>query len=54
MCIRDRAIDVPSIYKIPLQLYEQRFDSLVMGKLGLEPKQEPDLEDWRALSLIHI
>ena len=42
------AIDVPSIYKIPLQLHEQRFDSLVMGKLGLEPKQEPDLEDWRA------
>lgn len=41
------AIDVSSIYKIPLQLYEQQFDSLVMRKLGLEPKQEPALEDWR-------
>jgi len=41
------AIDVSSIYKIPLQLYEQQFDSLVMRKLGLEPKQEPALEDWK-------
>ena len=41
------ATDVSSIYKIPLHLYEQRFDSLVMEKLGLEPKQEPDLDDWR-------
>jgi len=41
------ATDVSSIYKIPLHLYEQCFDSLVMEKLGLKPKQEPDLDDWR-------
>jgi len=42
------AIDVSSIYKVPLQLYDQEFDTLVMKRLGLEPKQEPALDDWRA------
>ncbi len=41
------AIDVSSIYKVPLQLYDQHFDKLVMKRLGLEPKQEPVLDDWK-------
>ncbi len=42
------AIDADSIYKVPLQLYAQRFDTLVMDRLGLKAEREPDLDDWRA------
>ncbi|MDO9508494.1 MAG: CTP synthase [Thermovirgaceae bacterium] len=41
------AIDADSIYKVPLNLYAQRFDTLVMNRLGLKAEREPDLADWR-------
>ncbi|GAB6279955.1 MAG: CTP synthase [Thermovirga sp.] len=42
------AIDAPSIYQVPLHLYAQKFDTLVMDRLGLKAEREPDLADWRA------
>lgn len=41
------AADASTIYVIPISLYEQGFDKLVMRKLGLNPGEEPDLSDWR-------
>lgn len=42
-----QALDEPSIYKVPLSLYEQKFDSLVLKFLSLDSPREPDLSDWR-------
>ncbi len=42
-----QALDEPTIYKVPLSLYEQNFDSLVLQALSLESQSEPDLSDWR-------
>ncbi len=42
-----QALDEPTIYKVPLSLYEQKFDLLVLKGLSLESPREPDLSDWR-------
>ena len=42
-----QALDEPTIYKVPLSLYEQQFDSLVLQALSLQSTQEPELADWR-------
>ncbi|MDD3689971.1 MAG: CTP synthase [Synergistaceae bacterium] len=42
-----QALDEPTIYKVPLSLYEQRFDELVLKFLSLESPAEPDLSDWK-------
>ena len=42
-----QALDEPTIYKVPLSLYEQNFDLLVLQALSLESPREPDLSDWR-------
>ncbi|GHU10196.1 CTP synthase [Betaproteobacteria bacterium] len=39
-------IDAPSIYNVPLALYDQGFDTKVLECLGLEAK-EIDLNDWQ-------
>lgn len=41
------AVDSDSIYRIPLVLHKQKFDSLVLRKLGLPVDGEPDMEDWK-------
>jgi CTP synthase len=41
------AVDAATIYEVPLQLCEQRFDGLVMERLGLLDHEQPDIEDWR-------
>jgi CTP synthase len=41
------ALDEPTIYKVPLSLYDQHFDTLVMDRLSVKSEVEPDLEDWR-------
>ncbi|MBL3593239.1 MAG: CTP synthase [Synergistaceae bacterium] len=41
------ALDADTIYKIPLQLFDQGFDGLVLRRLGLADGGEPDLSDWR-------
>ncbi len=40
------SIDAPSIYDVPINLYEQKFDEKVLDKLGLE-HGEADLSQWR-------
>jgi CTP synthase len=42
------ALNAPNLYAIPLNLYEGRFDELVLEKLGL-PAPSPDLTEWRSL-----
>lgn len=42
------AIDAPTIYAVPLQLKEQKFDSIILERLGLSVNEEPYLEDWKA------
>ncbi len=39
-----------SIYEVPMMLREQGFDTLVMERLGLEPRiEEPDFTAWSAV-----
>jgi len=40
------AIDEDSIYRIPAVLHAQKFDTLVLRKLGLPTDPEPDMADW--------
>ncbi|MCH5331468.1 MAG: CTP synthase [Alistipes sp.] len=41
------SIDVPTIYEVPLRMYEQHLDTVVMQRLGLpEGDREPDLTAW--------
>src|SRR5918911_1086625 len=42
------ALNAPNLYAIPLNLYEGRFDALVLDKLGL-PSPSPDLTEWQSL-----
>ena len=42
-----QALDEPTIYKVPLSLYEQKFDTLVLKYLSMESPREPDLADWQ-------
>ena len=40
------AIDADSIYRIPVVLNQQGFDSTVLRRLGLQANTEPELADW--------
>ena len=41
------SIDVPTIYEVPLKMYEQHLDTVVMQRLGLDAgDEEPDLTAW--------
>ncbi|MDO5114800.1 MAG: CTP synthase [Synergistaceae bacterium] len=40
------AIDSDSIYRIPIVLHSQKFDDLVLEKLGLPGDNAPDMKDW--------
>ena len=39
--------DVDSIYKIPIELNKQKVDDIVVGKLKLNCKKDPKLNDWK-------
>ncbi len=41
------ALDEPTIYKVPLSLYEQKFDALVLETLSIDSPREPELSDWK-------
>ncbi len=43
------ALDVDTVYEVPLQFKRERFDALVIDRLGLTPKKESDLSDWEAM-----
>ncbi len=40
------AIDVDTIYRVPLKMHEEKLDEIVLKKLNLPLKQEPKLESW--------
>ena len=43
------SVDMPTIYEVPLRLYEQNMDLVVMQRLGLPTENtESDLSAWRA------
>lgn len=41
-----QSVDLPSIYKVPMALYDQKFDEIVMRRLGVEPVDGPHLDPW--------
>lgn len=44
------ALDVPSIYEVPLQFHEQNLDDLIVKSLGLQQRAaSSDLSHWREL-----
>ncbi|MEZ5014576.1 MAG: CTP synthase [Chitinophagales bacterium] len=43
-----QAIDVKTIYDVPLNLLEENADEIVLSKLKLKKKGEPDLTNWKA------
>lgn len=42
------AIDADSIYDVPLLLLKERLDAVVISKLHLSDRREPDLSSWKA------
>lgn len=42
-----QSLDEPTIYSVPLSMYEQKLDRLVMKHLSIPIGDEPDLEDWK-------
>jgi CTP synthase len=45
------AMDVPSIYEVPLSLEKEGLCEIVLKKMGMKPKQ-PDLERWQSINQI--
>ncbi|MBX2984890.1 MAG: CTP synthase [Bacteroidia bacterium] len=41
------SIDVPTIYEVPMMMYKEKLDKVVLSKLKLSGKNEPVLEDWK-------
>lgn len=41
-----QSLDAPTIYQVPLMMHEQGLDNFVITKMGLECKQEPNLDAW--------
>lgn len=42
-----QSLDEPTIYAVPMSMYEQKLDRLVMKKLSIPVEEEPDLDDWK-------
>ncbi len=42
------SIDMPTIYEVPLRMYEQHLDTVVLQRLGLpvDESEQPDLKAW--------
>ncbi len=40
------AIDVDTVYEIPLRFKGEKLDELIIKKLSIQPKREPDMEPW--------
>ncbi len=42
------SVDMPTIYEVPLRLYDQKMDEVILQRLGLDPSEtESDLVAWR-------
>lgn len=44
------AIDVPNIYDVPLVMHKEKLDRIVLAKLKLSTKADPDLAQWIAFT----
>ncbi|MCI2082525.1 MAG: CTP synthase [Bacteroidales bacterium] len=41
-------LDSPSIYEVPLSMYKEGLDRIVLEKFGIKGAPEPDLTNWKA------
>ncbi len=39
--------DLPSIYEVPINMLQQRLDTVILKKMGVEPDVSPALEPWQ-------
>jgi len=54
--------DLPSIYEVPINMYEQKLDEVILHKMGIKRSASPDLKSWmdfldcrkRAEEILHI
>ncbi|NDC30339.1 MAG: CTP synthase [Bacteroidetes bacterium] len=42
------ALDVPTIYDVPMMMLKEKLDKIVLKKLKLSSKNEPELENWKS------
>lgn len=42
------AVDAATIYDVPLNMFEENLDSVVLAKLRLPDRKEPDLSAWKS------
>lgn len=47
------ALDVPTIYDVPLMMLKEKLDKTVLSKLKLSAKNEPDLDSWKTFLTRH-
>ncbi|MFN4084001.1 MAG: CTP synthase [Bacteroidia bacterium] len=47
------ALDVPTIYDVPLMMLKEKLDKTVLTKLKLPTQNEPDLESWKNFLVRH-
>ncbi|MCC7533260.1 MAG: CTP synthase [Bacteroidia bacterium] len=40
------ALDMPTIYDVPIAMQKEKLDKTVLGKLKLSSKNEPDMDSW--------
>jgi CTP synthase len=43
-----QALDCPTIYDVPLEMQKENLDKIVLSRLKLAARQEPELENWKA------
>ena len=43
------AIDQPSLYEVPLAMYDEGLDTVVLDRLGMDAP-DPDLREWRSIA----
>lgn len=50
--VHERAViesrDVSTIYEVPLKMYHERLDEIVLDKLGYDEVKDPDLDPWKS------
>jgi len=48
-----QSIDVATIYDVPLLMQDEGLDTVVLGKLKLDPHSKPNLDQWKAFLKRH-
>lgn len=43
------ALDVDTVYEVPLRFKQEMLDSIVLEKLNIKPKKEIDLSQWKSM-----